>query len=96
MANKEFRNLLIADYQNLGGRYLAYRLQKVFRRLSTPEDIALHNDVVDEISVMIGDDKTNIKLLLDGIVDILTTREKPKQKFLRKVADKILQIARKG
>lgn len=93
MINKEFRRLLISDYQALGNKYLAYRLQKLFKRLDTPADVALHNDIADEIAIMIGEDKSNIKLFLDGIADIIVTREPPKKTFLRKVASYILQIA---
>ncbi|MDD5328079.1 MAG: hypothetical protein PHY02_09765 [Phycisphaerae bacterium] len=77
----------------MGNRYLAYRLQDVFKKIVTPEDVALHNKIVDEISIMVGGDKNNLKLFFDGIAEIIVN--KPKQ-FLKKVAEKILQIITKG
>lgn len=39
-------------YQRAGENFLAYRLELVFKILKTPEDVALHNDVVKEIFFM--------------------------------------------
>lgn len=96
MINNKFRNLLINDYNVMGNGYLAYRLQRLFKHLETPEDVVLHNDIADEISIMIGEDRTNLKLLLDGIAGIITSKEPPKKRFLRKAAEYILTIVRKG
>lgn len=42
-------------YRRAGEDFLAYRLEKMFRKIETPADIALHNDVLAEAMLIIDD-----------------------------------------
>lgn len=48
------REILSNAYNNAGREFLAYRLTYVFKQVETPEDIALHNNVMTELDVMAG------------------------------------------
>jgi len=44
-------------YQRAGDKFLAGRLECVFKELETAEDIALHNDMIREINMLLMHDK---------------------------------------
>jgi hypothetical protein len=44
-------------YQRAGDQFLAGRLESVFKILETPEDVALHNDMIREINMLLMHDK---------------------------------------
>ena len=48
------RDKLIKAYTQAGEEFVADRLKKVFCEIENQNDIALHNDMVREIQVMIG------------------------------------------
>ena len=48
---------LIEGYSRAGNDFLADRLEGLFRLLKSPEDIALHNAIVQEVLRMVGLDK---------------------------------------
>ena len=62
---QEYKNRLMAKrawleaYQRAGDKFLAGRLESVFKVLETPEDIALHNDMIREINMLLMHDKTD-------------------------------------
>jgi len=49
--------VLIKGYSQAGEEFLAHQLWRkgIFKVLTTPEDVALHNEMVSEIQSMIGD-----------------------------------------
>lgn len=46
---------IIKGYSQAGDDFLAEKLKKVFMILRTPEDMALHNDMVRDIQLMVED-----------------------------------------
>jgi len=81
------------SYQRAGQDFLAYRLAKLFVRIETPTDIALHNDVLAEVlQIVHGEEKAFFK----DMAGILLYQPENKQKrFLFRVAGKILEIGMK-
>ena len=79
---------------------LAYRLNDVFKHLTTDEDRIRHNIVVDEMLDIIntgqagqGEITREEKQLFDYIADILLRKRAKKRNFLRRVATKAFDIA---
>ncbi|MFA6281590.1 MAG: hypothetical protein WCY05_03705 [Candidatus Omnitrophota bacterium] len=87
------KQMLIRAYQQAGHGFLAYRLEKCFRLLKTPEDIALHNDMVEEIFEMLGTENKWIELI-NKMAD--STFESPKRKMLKRFSQWIVTIANKS
>jgi len=85
------RNNLIQAYKQAGEAFLAYRLKSVFRKVESDEDRILHNAAVEEVFLLIGD---RMPLLLKALAWIVMHPPKPKQRFLSKLARKILDLAR--
>jgi len=80
-------------YQKAGADFLGYRLAKLFVKIETPEDIALHNDVLSEVLQIIeGEERQFFKRL----AEILLYKRVNKQKrFLFMIACLILNIGQK-
>ncbi len=80
-------------YHKAGKTLLAHRLQHVFHPIKTKEDIALHNDIIAEILLIIeGKDRT----FMSGLVDLILYKRIPKKKrWLVYVATLILEIGHK-
>jgi hypothetical protein len=87
MIKQESKDGLIRGYQSAGRDFLAYRLQRLFFQIKSPEDIALHNDTLDEVMVLIEHDP---KSFFQWFADELLSRPKPKATLLRKMANYIL------
>lgn len=83
---------LIRGYQSAGRDFLAYRLQRLFFHIQTPGDIALHNDVLEEVMALIEHDPKNF---FQWFADELLRKPKPKVSLLRKVAEYILMTTRR-
>lgn len=47
--------ITIRGYSQAGDDFLALKLRKIFMNLVTPEDVALHNDMLMDIQTMIGE-----------------------------------------
>jgi len=62
------RKILSDAYNNAGREFLAYRLTRVLCRIENQDDIALHNEVMKELTVMT--DKNESDLMLD-IADLI-------------------------
>ena len=60
----KIREILSKAYSNAGKEFLAYRLTKVLARLEKAEDVALHNDVMTELDMMVLPEHTG-ELLKD-------------------------------
>lgn len=89
---------LLHAYQAAGRGFLAYRLEKLFTKIETPADIALHNDILADVLKMVeGDDLAFMQSLSEII---LYKREKKcKRKyitFLETIAGLIMNIGSKG
>lgn len=91
MIKQESINGLIRGYQSAGRDFLAYRLQRLFFHIQTPDDIALHNDVLEEVMVLIEHDP---KSFFQWFADELLCRPKPKTKLLKRMANYILNTCR--
>ena len=84
---------LFLMYNHDKGNTLAHRLQHLFHKIKNKEDIALHNDILAEVLLMIeGRERT----LLSGLVDLILYKRIPKQKrFLFHLATLVLEIGQK-
>jgi len=80
-------------YRQAGQDFLAYRLAKLFIRIETPADIALHNDILAEVLQIVHGEEKGFFKDLAGI--ILYKRDKPQKRFLFRVAGKILELGMK-
>jgi hypothetical protein len=89
--------MLIRAYQQAGHGFLAYRLEKCFRLLKTPEDIALHNDMVEEIFEMLGTESKWIELMNKMAGSVYESPyESPKRKMFKRFSQWIITIASKS
>ena len=80
-------------YHQAGQDFLAYRLGNLFVKIETPADIALHNDVLDEVMEIIrGEEQSFFK---DIAHIILYVKEEPRKRLLFRIAGKILEIGQK-
>ncbi len=97
MTDKKKR--LIMGYQGAGIGFLADRLERLFARIETPEDIALHNDIAKEIATMVANEKLYIKQeerFLRDVATIILYCERPKKRWLFDIAGKVLEFGMKG
>ncbi len=77
-------------YKQAGASFLAYRLTKLFNRIETPEDQALHNDVLAEVMQIIeGSEQQFFKAWAE---DILYTKVNRRKRWLYRTASRILNI----
>lgn len=84
---------IFRSYQKAGQDFLAYRLAKLFVKIETDADIALHNDVLLEVLQMIhGEEKAFFKDMAGILLYQPVDRRK---RFLFKVAGQILNIGQK-
>ncbi len=105
MDRNTFRLSVLRNYKDAGDGFLADKLTFIFKEIKTPEDIALHNYWLKEVSFLIDDSWREIpaartsyaKLLARVAHSILNWPEKTGG-FLCKVARQIFFVAdmRKG
>jgi len=81
------KRVIIRGWHNSGEDFLAENLKKVFSILNSQGEVELHNDMVRNIQVMMGDDGSNFR---KGVAGILV--KKPKN-FLLSVANLILNLS---
>ena len=81
------RRFLVKSYQGAGADFLAYRLAKLFKQIKTPEDIALHNEILDEVMLMI---EPNNAVFMRELARVILYAPK---NFLKSVANRIMIIA---
>jgi len=81
---------LFLMYEKAGQTILAHRLQHVFNKIETKDDIALHNDILAEVLLIIeGKERT----FMSGLVDLILYKRIPKKKrFIWHLAKLILEI----
>ena len=96
---QDYKNRLMAKrawleaYQRAGDKFLAGRLESVFKVLETPEDIALHNDMVREINMLLMHEKSSRQWFILRISGVLLHSTGD---FYRKVAANLRLAAQKG
>ena len=77
-------------YMKAGADFLAYRMQRLFTKIETPEDIALHNDVLKEVLLIVsGKEQEFFKTLAE---DMLYTKVNRKKRFFMRLASRVLNI----
>lgn len=87
---------LYRAYQQAGQNFLAYRLEKLFVRIETPADIALHNDILAEVlQIIAGEEKGFFRDMAEIILSLPYIKEEPRKRWLFRVAGKILNIGQK-
>ena len=80
-------------YQRAGPSLLAYRMEKLFVRIVTPEDIALHNDVLKVVLQIIeGEERDFFKGMVEMILYPKINRRK---RLLFRLAEYIMHIGQK-
>ena len=88
---------LVKSYRTAGAGFLAYRLEKLFRKIETPEDTALHNDMLKEVLQMINGEE---KGFFESIAELLIYKDKQpetrRKRFLFRVADMVLVFGQKN
>ena len=82
------KQIIIRGWHNAGEAFLAEKLTKIFCELTTPEDVALHNDMVRDLHLMVGFD--NRESFWMDIAKIVLN--KPRN-FLRSVANHITNLS---
>lgn len=61
---------------------LEYKLFQVFKSLANPEQVAVHNDIMDDISLIVGDGLTDFvvkvadEIVLAGRAELLKEKKK--------------------
>ncbi len=93
----DFGKGLVKNYRTAGAGFLAYRLEKLYRKIEGPEDIALHNDILEEVLQMVSGEEEGF---FKGLAEILIyTDKKPevrRKRFLFRVADMVLVFGQKN
>jgi hypothetical protein len=83
-------------YQSAGQDFLAYRLAKLFVRIESEADVALHNDVVSEVlQIVYGEEKGFFRDLAGIVLYKDKYKVELRKRFLFRVAGQILNIGQK-
>lgn len=53
MSKATDRKRLVSGYTNAGREFLAYRLTYLFTNIKTQDEVALHNNIMKELDLMI-------------------------------------------
>ena len=81
---------LYSLYKQAGPNFLAYRLTKLFTRIETPEQQALHNDILEEVLQIIeGGEQQFFKSWAEDILNVKVDR---RRRWLFRTALRILNI----
>ncbi len=84
---------LYSIYRNAGTGFLAYRLERLFSKIETPADIAIHNEVLEEmVKIIAGKEKAFYKGIFEALFNVRVDRKK---RFLFRMAEQILTIGQK-
>ena len=90
MSDSDIRKGIYRGYQQAGANFLAYRLGKIFTKIETPEDIALHNDVLAEVlQIIYTEEKSFFRTIAE---QILYTPFNRRKRFVWRVACTVLNI----
>lgn len=68
MTEKQKARALFLMYKNAGPEALAHRLRHIFKPMLTQADCALHNDIADEVAVIV---KGQDRLFMSGLADLI-------------------------
>ncbi len=80
--------IIIQGYTQAGDDFLAHKLRKVFMLLTTPDEVAEHNDMIRDIQIMVGD--IGVEDLRRGMAKTLINGSR---EFLRDVARHIKNLS---
>lgn len=84
---------LYKAYRAAGSNFLALKLGKIFTRIESVEDQALHNDMLkDVLEIIEGEEQSFFKSLADWM---LYQKVKKKKRFLYHVACRALNVGMK-
>ena len=84
---------LYKSYQRAGPSFLAYKLERLFVRIETPEDTVLHNDILkDVLGIIGGEEKSFFAYMAEAILYQNVNRKK---RLLFRLAEQILSIGQK-
>lgn len=67
---------LIEVYKRAGSDFLAYRMQHLLVIIESPRDIALHNDALGELMMLIKDNETFFMKQLAETILLAATKPK--------------------
>lgn len=81
---------LYKSYQRAGPDFLAYRMEKLFVKIETPKDIALHNDILSEVLRII--ERRETTFFKDMAEMVLYPKINRRKRFLFRLAERILHI----
>lgn len=81
-------------YQNGGIEFLGYKLERLFSKIENESDVALHNDIVQDVMLIIGTGE-EVNLVRKMADFILYPKVNKRKRFLFRVAEQILNIGRK-
>ena len=79
-------------YSKAGTAFLAMKMQRLFTKLETPEDIALHNDILADVLAIINGEEKMFFRAIDQILFQKVDKESKKKRVLFKLAEEILHI----
>ena len=79
-----------AAYGMAGEDFLAHRLQGMFRELKSPESIALHNVIQEEVMLMLGPD-VEVAGKMYRLIAHALLKKKARWSFRKIVASALLQ-----
>jgi hypothetical protein len=84
---------LAKAYQAAGANFLALKLGKLFTRIESVEDQALHNDMLaDVLSIIEGNEASFFKQIAENM---LYHKPEKKKRFLYQVACRVLMFGQK-
>jgi len=84
---------LFVSYSKAGPDFLAYKMEKMFTRIETPEQMALHNDILADVLAMLdeGEKEGFFRKLAEKILYPKQVRDIYKKKrLLFRLAEQII------
>lgn len=85
------RKILVRGWCETSDEFLAENLKKIFCELTTPEDIALHNDMVRQIHDMV-----EIGTVEDFLIRVARYLKQRPKNYLKGIANLIKEYSMKG
>ncbi len=82
---------LAAGYRQAGEDFLAGTLRGMFRPIVTPEDMALHNLILGQVLLMVGEEP---RQFFRTLAHEILLEKKAKKSLLKKVAKSIMSVVK--
>ncbi len=67
MPDNKVRKILVEGYIK-SPELLEYKLYQIFKTLSNPEQVAIHNDIMDDVKLIVGG---GIKNLVEKVTNVI-------------------------